>query len=99
MTRVVAVLGTRPEAIKFAPVLAAFAAQQALRCETIVTGQQADLLRDQLAALDITVHHRLDVMQPGFHPDSANSFQFSFDGSPVRFKVTYPTGARSYSSA
>lgn len=65
MTRVVAVLGTRPEAIKFAPVLAAFAAQQALRCETIVTGQQADLLRDQLAALDITVHHRLDVMQPG----------------------------------
>jgi len=65
MTRVVAVLGTRPEAIKFAPVLAAFAAQQALRCETIVTGQQADLLRDQLAALDITVHHRLEVMQPG----------------------------------
>lgn len=65
MRLVVAVLGTRPEAIKFAPVLAAFAAQQALRCETIVTGQQADLLRDQLAALAITVQHRLDVMQPG----------------------------------
>jgi UDP-N-acetylglucosamine 2-epimerase (non-hydrolysing) len=65
MIPVVAVLGTRPEAIKFAPVLAAFAQQRALRCETIVTGQQADLLRDQLAALDITVDHRFDVMQPG----------------------------------
>ncbi|MCC6708935.1 MAG: UDP-N-acetylglucosamine 2-epimerase (non-hydrolyzing) [Gammaproteobacteria bacterium] len=65
MRLVVAVLGTRPEAIKFAPVLAAFAAQEALRCETIVTGQQADLLREQLAALAITVHHRLEVMQPG----------------------------------
>ena len=65
MRPVVAVLGTRPEAIKFAPVLAAFAAQRELRCETIVTGQQADLLRDQVAALDIAVHQRLEVMQPG----------------------------------
>lgn len=65
MTLVVAVLGTRPEAIKFAPVLAAFAADHTLRCETIVTGQQADLLRDQLTELAITVHHRLEVMQPG----------------------------------
>lgn len=65
MTLVVAVLGTRPEAIKFAPVLEAFAAQDRVRCETIVTGQQADLLRDQLGALGIAVHHRLEVMQPG----------------------------------
>lgn len=65
MKTVVAVLGTRPEAIKFAPVLSALAYQGAPRCETIVTGQQADLLRDQLAALDIEVHHRLEVMQPG----------------------------------
>lgn len=65
MKPVLAVLGTRPEAIKFAPVLAAFAQHDELRCETIVTGQQPDLLRDQLAALDIVVHHRLEVMQPG----------------------------------
>jgi len=65
MRPIVAVLGTRPEAIKFAPVLAAFAARDELHCETIVTGQQADLLRDQLVALEIAVHHRLEVMQPG----------------------------------
>ncbi len=65
MKRVLAVLGTRPEAIKFAPVLAACAEHSVLRCETVVTGQQADLLRDQLDTLKITVHHRLDVMRAG----------------------------------
>ena len=65
MKRIVAVFGTRPEAIKFAPVLAAIAQHQQLHCETIVTGQQADLLREQLAALAIAVHHRLEVMHAG----------------------------------
>lgn len=62
---VVAVFGTRPEAIKFAPVLAACKNHPALDCVTAVTGQQADLLRDQLDALRIEVHHRLEVMTPG----------------------------------
>ena len=65
MKRIVAVFGTRPEAIKFAPVLAAIAQHEQLHCETIVTGQQADLLREQLAALAIAVHHRLEVMHAG----------------------------------
>ena len=62
---IVAVFGTRPEAIKFAPVLAACHAHPALNCATIVTGQQADLLRDPLETLHIEVHHRLEVMTPG----------------------------------
>lgn len=65
MNSIVAVLGTRPEAIKFAPVLAAIAKHPALQCETIVTGQQADLLHTQLEAMRIVTHHRLSVMTPG----------------------------------
>ncbi len=65
MIPIVAVFGTRPEAIKFAPVLAACKSHPALDCACIVTGQQADLLRDQLEALRIEVHHRLEVMSPG----------------------------------
>ena len=65
MKPIVAVFGTRPEAIKFAPVLAACKAHPELDCASIVTGQQAHLLRDQLDALCIEVHHRLEVMTAG----------------------------------
>lgn len=65
MIPIVAVFGTRPEAIKFAPVLAALHAHPELVCRTIVTGQQVELLRDQLDALRIKVDHRLDVMVAG----------------------------------
>ena len=65
MKPIVAVFGTRPEAIKFAPVLIACKAHPELDCASIVTGQQAHLLRDQLDALCIEVHHRLEVMTAG----------------------------------
>lgn len=65
MIALVAVFGTRPEAIKFAPVLAALHDHRALRCRTIVTGQQVELLRDQLETLQIAVDHRLEVMVAG----------------------------------
>lgn len=60
----VAVLGTRPEAIKFAPVLTALSAMARFRVLTVATGQQPDLLPDFLASFDLTPARTLAVMVP-----------------------------------
>jgi UDP-N-acetylglucosamine 2-epimerase (non-hydrolysing) len=68
MLRVVSIIGTRPEAIKMAPVIRAFAAHPA--CESIVvsTSQHADLLQPVLDLFGITADHDLAVMKPGQKP-------------------------------
>lgn len=62
---VAAVFGTRPEAIKFGPVLAALEAAGDLRVAPLVTGQQPDLLPDFLATFGIRPALQLAVMVPG----------------------------------
>jgi len=66
MTRapVLVVCGTRPEAIKLAPVLDALAASTQLRPRLCVTGQHRALLDQTLAAFDLRPDHDLAVMQP-----------------------------------
>jgi UDP-N-acetylglucosamine 2-epimerase (non-hydrolysing) len=59
------VLGTRPEAIKLAPVLAALRTSPEISVVPIVSGQQPDLLGDFLDAFAIAPAHRLAVMRPG----------------------------------
>lgn len=63
-----AVFGTRPEAIKLAPVIAALTADARLQCLPVVSGQQADLLPDFLATFGIEPARRLDVMRQDSDP-------------------------------
>jgi len=57
------VFGTRPEAIKLAPVVHALAASSALRACVCVTGQHRQMLDQMLAVFNIRPDHDLAVMQ------------------------------------
>lgn len=69
MIRVLSVFGTRPEAIKMAPVIAALRARP-LEFESVVcvTAQHRAMLDQVLATFAITPDHDLDVMTPGQSP-------------------------------
>ena len=66
--RILVCFGTRPEAIKLAPVIGALRehekAPQLLLCNT---GQHQELLRGALDAFDLQPDLHLDVMRPGQH--------------------------------
>ena len=64
-TDVLCVLGTRPEIIKFAPVIHAFEAHSELRICTVDTGQQADLISTFLSSQRISPNYALDLMKSG----------------------------------
>lgn len=59
--RVMTVYGTRPEAIKVAPVLAALQASQHLESVTVVTGQHREMLDQVNEIFGIVPDHDLDV--------------------------------------
>lgn len=65
MQTVVSVFGTRPEAIKMAPVVKALSAAPDMRSVVVATGQHRDMLRDAMAEFDVTADHDLDIMRPG----------------------------------
>ncbi|MCO5174109.1 MAG: UDP-N-acetylglucosamine 2-epimerase (non-hydrolyzing) [Trueperaceae bacterium] len=60
--RVVAAFGTRPEANKMAPVVAALARTPGIEPLTLVTGQHREQLASSLAAFGLTPDADLDVM-------------------------------------
>lgn len=64
--KILIVFGTRPEAIKMAPVVKAFQ-KSAEMFEVVVgiTGQHREMLDQVLAVFDITPDYDLDIMQPG----------------------------------
>jgi UDP-N-acetylglucosamine 2-epimerase (non-hydrolysing) len=62
--KVLSVFGTRPEAIKMAPVLHALAADPAFDSRVCVTAQHRDLLDPLLALFKIGPDHDLDLMVP-----------------------------------
>jgi UDP-N-acetylglucosamine 2-epimerase (non-hydrolysing) len=62
---VASVFGTRPEAIKLAPVIRAVEADPELRSRVIVTAQHRELLDQTLAPFGIVPDIDLDLMQPG----------------------------------
>ena len=64
MTTVLVTLGTRPEAIKLAPVVAALRARPTLRVRILFTGQHRTLLDQVAAFFDIVPDADLQVMQP-----------------------------------
>jgi len=67
---VAVILGTRPEAIKLFPVIAALREEPALRVTVIATAQHREMLDQVLAMADIVPDHDLAVMQPGQTLDS-----------------------------
>jgi UDP-N-acetylglucosamine 2-epimerase (non-hydrolysing) len=63
--RVMAIFGTRPEAIKVAPVLAALERSQEFEPVIVVTGQHREMLAQVLDLFRIEPHHDLDLCEPG----------------------------------
>ena len=64
-SRVMVVFGTRPEAIKMAPVVHALKALPTLQAEVVVTAQHRQMLDQVLALFDIRPDEDLDLMRPG----------------------------------
>lgn len=62
--RVLVIFGTRPEAIKLAPVIEALAVSTRLTPRVCVTGQHREMLDQMLALFEITPDHDLAVMRP-----------------------------------
>ena len=60
--RILVVFGTRPEAIKLAPVISALAAHQNVRLSVCNSGQHQELLNNILQWFDIEADHSLEVM-------------------------------------
>lgn len=62
--RICIILGTRPEAIKLAPVIQAF--QQAPQVETqvVLTGQHREMVDQVMQLFNLQADHDLDIMQP-----------------------------------
>lgn len=65
---IICVIGTRPEAIKMAPVIAALRECKWARCVVVATAQHRDLLDQMLKRLEISVDHDLDLMTEGQAP-------------------------------
>ncbi|MHA1597106.1 MAG: non-hydrolyzing UDP-N-acetylglucosamine 2-epimerase, partial [Alphaproteobacteria bacterium] len=59
------IFGTRPEAIKMAPVIQALAAADGVESMVCVTAQHRDMLDQVLDLFDITTDYDLDIMRPG----------------------------------
>jgi len=67
--RILCVFGTRPEAIKMAPVIHALAAPSSgLEPVVCVTDQHREMLDQVLRFFDVAPDHRLGVMRPGQTP-------------------------------
>lgn len=64
MSRVLVVLGTRPEAVKLAPVVRALRRRR-VAASVVSTGQHAGLLRDALGPLGLRCDAELGLMRPG----------------------------------
>jgi UDP-N-acetylglucosamine 2-epimerase (non-hydrolysing) len=57
-------MGTRPEAIKLAPVVAALRANSDFRCAVVATGQHREMFRQVAETFGFTVDADLEVMRP-----------------------------------
>ena len=61
-SKILVFVGTRPEAIKMAPVIRALQAQPGVDCRLCVTGQHRELLQPMLEVFHLEPQHRFDVM-------------------------------------
>ncbi len=63
MKKVMTIFGTRPEAIKMAPVVKAVEAAEGLECIVCVTAQHREMLDQVLEVFDITPNYDLNIMK------------------------------------
>ncbi|QTF06718.1 UDP-N-acetylglucosamine 2-epimerase (non-hydrolyzing) [Brenneria izadpanahii] len=63
--KVLTVFGTRPEAIKMAPLVRVLAQDEAFESRICVTAQHREMLDQVLRLFDITPDYDLNIMQPG----------------------------------
>src|SRR5712671_560577 len=57
-------MGTRPEAVKLAPVVSALRESDDFRCTLVATGQHKEMFRQVADTFGFTVDANLDVMRP-----------------------------------
>ncbi len=62
--KVIFIFGTRPEAIKMAPLIKIFKADRAMEVVVAVTGQHKEMLYQVLDFFEIKPHYDLELMQP-----------------------------------
>ncbi|MFQ4139899.1 non-hydrolyzing UDP-N-acetylglucosamine 2-epimerase [Nodosilinea sp. PGN35] len=62
--RVCIILGTRPEAIKLAPVIRVFQQDPAIDTQVVLTGQHREMVDQVMALFDLTADADLAIMQP-----------------------------------
>ena len=65
MIKVLVVFGTRPEAIKMAPVVIALKNEKRIECKVCVTAQHREMLDQVLESFNIKTDYDLDIMQHG----------------------------------
>ncbi|TDA95454.1 UDP-N-acetylglucosamine 2-epimerase (non-hydrolyzing) [Halomonas marinisediminis] len=63
--RILSVFGTRPEAIKMAPLALSLAADDRFEAQVCVTGQHREMLDQVLELFGLTPEHDLNIMKPG----------------------------------
>lgn len=63
--RILSVVGTRPEAIKMAPVVSALERRGECEHRLALTGQHAEMVEQALAAFQLTPSYDLELMRPG----------------------------------
>lgn len=64
MIKVLSIFGTRPEAIKMAPVIRALAGRDGIESRVLVTAQHRQMLDQVLDQFEIMPDYDLDIMQP-----------------------------------
>lgn len=85
MLKVVSVIGTRPEALKMAPVVKALARYPGLVAnQTILTGQHRELVDEVLELFEIEPGFDLDVMTDGQTPEQVAGAVFGRMGGVLR---------------
>ncbi|WP_342653127.1 UDP-N-acetylglucosamine 2-epimerase (non-hydrolyzing) [Pseudomonas sp. F3-2] len=63
--KVLSIFGTRPEAIKMAPLIKALASEPGIDSQICITGQHQSMLQQVLDMFDLKAQYTLDVMTPG----------------------------------
>uniref|UniRef100_UPI00201ECC35 non-hydrolyzing UDP-N-acetylglucosamine 2-epimerase n=1 Tax=Escherichia coli TaxID=562 RepID=UPI00201ECC35 len=63
-TKIMLVFGTRPEAIKMAPLVNLLKRDSRYECKVCVTGQHREMLHSVLDLFDITPDYNLNIMRP-----------------------------------
>ena len=79
-TRILSIIGTRPEAVKMAPVVKALSASPDVESIVCVTAQHREMLDQVLNLFQITLDYDLDLMKPNQTLDGITAAIFTHAG-------------------